>query len=80
MANPWKFLDHWADKNVHATAYDDEATAKGLAAQCLEAATEVGLSAAAVVKAAGGNLVSFLLDRLNSAADREVDRLSSKHD
>ncbi len=32
--NPWDFLDGRASDNVHATVYDDEATAEQLAFQC----------------------------------------------
>jgi hypothetical protein len=80
MANPWEFLSKWVENHVHATAYDDDGTAKNLAAQCLEAAKKAGISAASVIKAAGGNLQSFMLDALNSAVNREVDRQASKDD
>jgi hypothetical protein len=32
------FLEAWAKENVHATAFGDEATARQLAKNCLEAA------------------------------------------
>jgi hypothetical protein len=38
MANPWELLEAWAKENVHATAFGDEATARQLAKNCLEAA------------------------------------------
>jgi hypothetical protein len=37
-----------------------------------------GVSEASVVKAAGGNLESFMLHRLNDAANVEVERLVDK--
>jgi hypothetical protein len=63
---------------VHATVYDDKATAEQLAFQCRQDAGRAGLSEARVVKAAGGNLESFMLDRLNSAVNAEVERLVAK--
>lgn len=78
MANPWEFLSRWADENANATGYDDESTAKRLAAECLEAAKSAGIGAAAVIKAAGGNLVDFMSSAIDSATNREVDRLASK--
>jgi hypothetical protein len=80
MANPWEFLRDWTGENVNATAYDDEATAKGLAARCLSAAKEAGIGAAGVIKSAGGNLVSYFRGEQDSAADREFDRLTSGRD
>jgi hypothetical protein len=76
--NPWEFLDGWASDNVQATVYDDRATAEQLASQCRQEAKTAGISDASVVKAAGGNLESFMLDRLNSAVNKEVDRLVAK--
>ena len=76
--NPWEYLDGWARENVHATVYDDKATAEQLAAQCRQEAKSAGVSEASVVKAAGGNLATFMLGRLNEAVNAEVDRLVSK--
>jgi hypothetical protein len=78
MVNPWEFLSSWAREHVNATAYDDEATAKRLAKECLQEAKQAGVSEAALVKAASGNLVGFMLSELNRAADREVERLAAK--
>ena len=78
MANPWEFLDGWASDNVHATVYDDKGTAEQLAFQCRQEAKSAGVSEASVVKAAGGNLESFMLGRLNEAVNAEVDRLLAK--
>ncbi|MGM4892317.1 hypothetical protein [Tardiphaga sp. 839_C3_N1_4] len=78
MANPWEFLDGWARENVHATVFDDKGTADQLAFQCREAAKAAGIHEASVVKAAGGNLESFMLDRLNEAVNAEVERLVAK--
>lgn len=76
--NPWEFLDGWAREHVNPTMYEDKGTAEQLAYQCREDAQAAGLSGASVVKAAGGNLEAFMLDRLNSAVDSEVDRLVAK--
>ena len=76
--NPWEFLDGWAQEHVNATVYDDEGTAEQLAYQCRQDAREAGVSEASVVKASGGNLESFMLDRLNSAVNAEVDRVAAK--
>jgi hypothetical protein len=78
MANPWDFLNGWASENVHATVYDDKGTAEQLAFQCRQDARSAGISDASVVKASGGNLESFMLNRLNEAVNAEVDRLVSK--
>jgi hypothetical protein len=80
MASPWEFLDKWAREHVNATVFDDDSTARQLASQCMQAANTAGISAASLVKAAGGDLASFMLDRLNEAADALVSRLSSKDD
>lgn len=78
MANPWEFLDGWARENVQATVYDDKGTAEQLAFQCRKDAKSAGINEASVIKAAGGNLESFMLDRLNSSVNAEVDRLVGK--
>jgi hypothetical protein len=78
MANPWEFLYWWARENVQPTVYDDKATAEVLAFQVRQEAKGAGVSEASVVKAAGGNLESFMLSRLNDAVNAEVDRLASK--
>jgi hypothetical protein len=46
MANPFQFLREWSEENVTPTAFDDEPTAKGLAAKCLNAAKDAGISTA----------------------------------
>ena len=78
MANPWEFLRAWAREHVNATAYDDKITAANLARECLRDAKQAGVSEAGVIKAAGGDLASWMLSELNSAADKEVERLASK--
>jgi hypothetical protein len=78
MANPYEFLRNWIRENVNVTAYDDEPTALYLARECLKAAKAAGFSGVRVIKAAGGNLAGYMFCELNSAANREVERLSSK--
>lgn len=78
MANPWEYLRDWTKEHVNATAYEDEGTAKALAAECLRDAKKAGFSEAAIIKAAGGNLETHMLNALNSQVDREVERLAAK--
>ena len=78
--NPFDFLSKWCEEHVNPTAYDDEAGAKLLASQCLGDAKAAGFSQDAITKAAGGNLASYMLTELESAASKELDRLASKRD
>jgi hypothetical protein len=80
MANPYEFLRDWVREHVNATTYGDAAGAKILASECLRDAKKAGMNEAAVIKAAGGNLASFMLTELESAANSEVERLASKKD
>jgi hypothetical protein len=80
MANPWEFLEGWARENVGPSGHDAEAVAKHLARECLAAADRAHINKAAVIKAAGGNLESFILTELESAANREIDRLAVKRE
>jgi len=76
--NPWEFLSNWARENVHATALDDEPTAKALAETCLRDARAAGINQDSVIKAAHGDLSGFFLSELNSAANAEAERLAAK--
>jgi hypothetical protein len=78
MANPFEFLTAWVRENVNVTCYDDEAGAKGHANSYLSEGAVAGFSPTSLIRAAGGNVVNFMRNALDSAADREVDRLSSK--
>ncbi len=78
MRNPYEFLRDWAREHVNPTAYDDEPTAKILAQECLRDARQAGYSEAGIIKAAGGNLENFMLSELESAVNREVERLAAK--
>jgi hypothetical protein len=78
MANPYEFLRDWVANNANPTAYDDRPSAKHLARECLAEAERRHISTAGVIKAAGGNLANFMETELNSAANREVDRLAEK--
>jgi hypothetical protein len=78
MANPFEFLREWASEHVNATTFEDEATLKYLANECLLAARKAGINEAAVIKSAGGNLVSYMRAELESAANRELERLIEK--
>jgi hypothetical protein len=77
MTDSWNFLEAWAKENVHATALGDEATARQLARNCLEAAKKAGIAEAGITKAAGGNLSDFFHSELESAAN-EAARLAAK--
>ena len=76
--NPFEFLQDWVREHVSATAYDDRSTAEHLAGECVRYAQEAGFSETSITKAAGGNLIDFIEGKLNSAADREVQRLVDK--
>jgi hypothetical protein len=78
MANPWEWLEGWVGEHVNATVFDDEAGAKDLAEECLRDAKKAGINEASLIKAAGGNLVTFMLTELDVAANREVNRLAEK--
>lgn len=78
MRNPYEFLRDWASEHVNATMYDDEPTAEHLAKECLRDAKEAGYNEAGIIKAAGGNLAGYMLSELDSAANREVERLAAK--
>lgn len=80
MANPFEFLRDWCREHVNATAFGDEAGALALADECLRDAKKAGFSEAAIIRAANGNLPGFMLSELESAAQREVDRLANKRD
>jgi hypothetical protein len=67
-----------AEGTVGASDPRSLGTAKQLANACTEKAKSLGIAIASVVKAAGGNLESFMLDQLNSAVDAEVDRVVAK--
>ena len=80
MANPWEFLEAWARENVQPSGYNADGVAKQLARECLQAAARAHINEAAVIKAAGGNLETFMLTELESAANQEVNRLAGKRD
>lgn len=76
--NPFEFLQGWSREHVHATAYNDRATARYLAGECVRDAQNAGFGETSITKAAGGNLVNFMESELNSAADRELERVVNK--
>jgi hypothetical protein len=78
MRNPFEFLRNWVQEHVNATAYDDAPTAKKLAQECLRDAKAAGYNEAGIIKAAGGDLAGYMLSELDSAANREVERLAAK--
>jgi len=73
--NPFEFLRAWVRENANATVYDDRAGAEHLARECIRDAEKAGFGETSITKAAGGNLADYMEGELNSAADREVERL-----
>jgi len=66
------FLQKWVRENITPTTAhvrDDTLTAGRLVEECLWEAQGENLSAAEVIDAAGGNLLTFMVSELNRAAD-----------
>ena len=72
MSNASDFLTSWVLENVNPTMFDDRDTAEHLAHDCLSAAKDEHLSEAEVIAAADGNLVDFMLSKLNAAVDEMI--------
>jgi hypothetical protein len=66
MADPYEFLRAWIRDNVRPTIYDDKPEAERLAHECRSAANKAGVGEREVIKAAGGNLESYMLAHLDS--------------
>jgi hypothetical protein len=72
MSDAADFLKKWVRKNITPTTAhirDDTLTAGRLVEECLWEAQGENLSAAEVIDAAGGNLLTFMVSELNRAAD-----------
>jgi hypothetical protein len=72
MSDAADFLKKWVSKNITPTTAhvrDDTLTAGRLVEECLWEAQGENLSAAEVIDAAGGNLLTFMVSALNRAAD-----------
>jgi hypothetical protein len=72
MSDAADFLKKWVGENITPTTAhirDDTLTAGRLVEECLWEAQGENLSAAEVIDAAGGNLLTFMVSELNRAAD-----------
>jgi len=72
MPDAADFLKKWIRNNITPTTAhirDDTLTAGRLVEECLWEAQGENLSAAEVIDAAGGNLLTFMVSELNRAAD-----------
>jgi hypothetical protein len=67
------FLQSWIVENVNVTMYEDKNTAEHLADDCVWEANTRGITEAALIEAAGGDLNAYVLAKLNRAIDREVE-------
>jgi hypothetical protein len=76
--NSSEFLEEWVRENVHATVFNDTSTAAELAMSCMNDADAAGINRESLIKAAGGDVARFMLDRLNAVVNAEVDRLVSR--
>ena len=61
------FLQSWTVENVNATMYEDRDTAEHLADDCVWEANTRGITEAAMIEAAGGDLNAHMLAELNRA-------------
>jgi len=66
------FLQSWVIENVNATIYEENDTAEHLADDCVWEANTRGITEAAMIEAAGGDLNAYMLAKLNRAVGREV--------
>ena len=66
------FLQSWVIENVNATIYEENDTAEHLADDCVWEANTRGITEAAMIDAAGGDLNAYMLAKLNRAVGREV--------
>ena len=66
------FLQSWIVENVNATMYEDRDMAEHLADDCVWEANTRGITEAAMIEAAGGNLNAYMLAKLNRAVGGEV--------
>jgi hypothetical protein len=66
------FLQSWIVENVNATMYEDNDTEEYLANDCVWEANTRGITEAALIEAAGGDLNAYVLAKLNRAVGREV--------
>lgn len=67
MNTTLQFLQQWVREYLNPTVLDDRAGAEYLAEECLRDAKKAGIDPAALIAAARGDLVRFMLSKLNVA-------------
>ena len=67
MTTALEFLHQWVRECLNPTALDDRPGAEYLADECMRDAKSAGMDEAALIAAARGDLVKFMLHRLNVA-------------
>ena len=67
------FLQSWIVENVNTTMYEEKDTAEHLAQDCVWEAHTRGITKADLIDAAGCDLNSYMLTKLNRAVHREVE-------
>lgn len=83
MSNwPEEFLEQWVENNVELGPYplEDEVDpeAERLAANCISAAQQEGISKTALEQAAGEDLVAYMTQAMENAANAELERQLAK--
>ena len=66
------FLQSWVIENVNATIYEKKDEAEHLADDCVWEANTRGITEAAMIAAAGGDLNAYMLAKLNRAVGRKI--------
>jgi hypothetical protein len=64
------FLQSWVIENVNATIYEEK---EHLADDCIWEANTRGITEAALIEAAGGDLNAYMLAELNRTVDHAVE-------
>jgi hypothetical protein len=64
------FLQSWVIENVNATIYEEK---EHLADDCIWEANTRGITEAALIEAAGGDLNAYMLSELNRTVDHAVE-------
>jgi hypothetical protein len=66
------FLQSWAIENINTTIYEDRDAAEHLADDCIWEANTRGITEAALIEAAGGDLNDYMIAKLNRFVGREI--------
>jgi hypothetical protein len=67
LSTALNFLIQWVRECVNPTTLDDKPGAEYLACECMRDAKNAGVDEAALIAAARGDLVKYMLSRLNVA-------------